>query len=48
MEQLWQSLGQPGQATSAPWASLASPPVVGTKVVKAVGLFPKDASTVDN
>jgi len=41
MEQLWQALGQPGEAARSAWSALGAPPVAGRTVVKAEGLFPK-------
>jgi methionyl-tRNA synthetase len=42
---LWQALGQPGEATRAQWASVDSPPVVGTVAAKPEVLFPKPPSS---
>ncbi|MEE8060868.1 MAG: methionine--tRNA ligase [Gemmatimonadales bacterium] len=41
-EQLWQALGQPGEAAEARWDTLLQPPVDGADTTKGEALFPKD------
>ena len=40
-EELWGVLGQPGEAATAGWGTLASPPVAGSATRKPGGLFPR-------
>jgi methionyl-tRNA synthetase len=41
---LWAALGREGSAASAPWAAAERPEVVGTRVSKPEGLFPRPAA----
>lgn len=46
-QDLWEALGQPGQASGAAWNALESPPVAGSGTVKPDGLFPKPVPSQD-
>jgi methionyl-tRNA synthetase len=43
-QRLWQSLGLPGEAAGAKWASLEAPPATGLATTKPEVLFPKPAT----
>jgi methionyl-tRNA synthetase len=47
-EELWQFLGQPGNARSASWATLEAPQVAGAATRKPAGLFPRPEQASTN
>jgi len=47
-EELWQFLGQPGNARSASWATLEAPQVAGAATRKPAGLFPRPEQAPTN
>ena len=45
-QELWELLGQPGEAAAAVWGTLEAPPVAGAATTKPTGLFPRPEPTV--